>query len=174
MIHQLLSPYRIHPKISLSLRLLVLCLVCPDLFVIFYCLFLFFKELISFMGSLDKSHTSILNALILEGNVNHSGKRKIRKCQASTSRFMKMLDAHMQRFQNRTCSGSSTQDKECGTNCYVHLLYPPLTEVCQKIMKMRSYDILFRNCRLPGFHFILCRALVLDIYLLCISILGYR
>ena len=35
----------------------------PDLFVIYYCLFSL-KELISFIDSLDKCHTSVFNALI--------------------------------------------------------------------------------------------------------------
>ena len=60
MIHQPLSPDGVDPKISSSLRLLVLCLVCPDLY---YCLFIF-KEPISFIGSLDKFHTSVFNALL--------------------------------------------------------------------------------------------------------------
>ena len=51
------------PKSVIFLRLLVLCLVHPDLFVIYYCFF-FFKECISFIGSLDKCHTSIFNASI--------------------------------------------------------------------------------------------------------------
>ena len=57
----LLSPDGDHPNISLSLRLLVVCLVCTDLFVIHYCLQFFFKELISFIGSLTiGSQTSVL------------------------------------------------------------------------------------------------------------------
>ena len=63
MIHQPLSP-GVHPQISSSLRYLVLCLVRPDLFVMNYCLFINFKELISFICSLDKCHTSVFNALI--------------------------------------------------------------------------------------------------------------
>ena len=52
-------------QISLSLRLLVLCLVRPHLIVIHYLLLIFFfKELISFIGSLDKCNTSVFNALI--------------------------------------------------------------------------------------------------------------
>ena len=58
----LLSPHWVCPEMNSSLRLLVLCLFRPDLFVIHYCLF--FKELIPFIGSLDKCHTSVLNALI--------------------------------------------------------------------------------------------------------------
>ena len=57
------------PQIRSSLRSLVHCLVRPDLLVIYmyYCLFILFKELISFFfffGSLDKCHTSVFNALI--------------------------------------------------------------------------------------------------------------
>ena len=59
-----LSPNVVHPQISSSLRLLVLCLVRPDLFVIYYCLFICFKELISFIGSLDKCHISVFHALV--------------------------------------------------------------------------------------------------------------
>ena len=60
MVHQPLSLDGVHPQI----RLLVLCLVRLDLFVITYFLFIFFKELVSFIGSLDKCHTSVFNALI--------------------------------------------------------------------------------------------------------------
>ena len=65
MIHQPLSHDGVHPQISSSLKLLVLCFVRSDLFVINFCLYIFFKELISFIGSLDKCHTSIFNALII-------------------------------------------------------------------------------------------------------------
>ena len=68
MIHQPLSTGRVHPQISSSLTLLVYCLVRPDLFVIYYCLFIFVKELVSFIGSLDKCHTSVFNALIYIAN----------------------------------------------------------------------------------------------------------
>ena len=69
MIHQSLSPDRVHPQISPSLRLLVRCLVRQDLFVIYYSLviylfiylFIFFKGPISFIGSLD----GVFNALIM-------------------------------------------------------------------------------------------------------------
>ena len=44
MIHQPLSPDGVHPQVSSSLRLLVLCLVRPDLFVIYYCLSVFFFQ----------------------------------------------------------------------------------------------------------------------------------
>ena len=52
---------RVHPSppISSSLRLLVLFLVRPDLFVLHYCLFIFFKEISSFIGFLEKFHTSV-------------------------------------------------------------------------------------------------------------------
>ena len=70
MIHQPLAPDGVHPQISSSLRLLVLCLVRPDLFVIYYCFFYFFEELISFIGSLDKWHTSVFNALIFIGSLD--------------------------------------------------------------------------------------------------------
>ena len=43
-VHQPLSPDGVHPQKSSSLRLLVLCLVRPDLFVIYYCLFIFSKD----------------------------------------------------------------------------------------------------------------------------------
>ena len=65
MIHQPLSPDRVHPQISSFLTLLVLCLIRPDLFVIYYNLFIFLKELISFIGSLDKCHSSIFKASII-------------------------------------------------------------------------------------------------------------
>ena len=68
MIHQPLSPDGVHPQIISSLRLLVLCLFRPEWFVINYCLFIFFKELVSFIGSLDKCHTSVFNALIVTGD----------------------------------------------------------------------------------------------------------
>ena len=60
MIHQLLSPDRVHPQISSSLRLLFLCLVrwtCSS-YITVCC---FFKQLISFIGSLDKFRTSVFN-----------------------------------------------------------------------------------------------------------------
>ena len=44
MIHQSLSPNGVHLQISSSMRLLVLCLVRPDLFVIYYCLLIFSKN----------------------------------------------------------------------------------------------------------------------------------
>ena len=43
-IHQPLSHNGFHPQISLSLRLLVLCHVLPDLFVVYYCLLIFLKN----------------------------------------------------------------------------------------------------------------------------------
>ena len=63
MIRHPLSPEGVHPQISSSMRLLILCLVRLHLFVIFYCLFIFSKN-ISFIGSLDKCHTSVFKALI--------------------------------------------------------------------------------------------------------------
>ena len=54
----------VHSQISSSLRLSVICLFLPHLLVIHYWLFLFSKELISFIGTLDKCHTSVFNALI--------------------------------------------------------------------------------------------------------------
>ena len=65
MIHQPLLTDAVHPQIRSSLRLSVPCLVRPDLFVIYYCLFIFSKNSFSFIGSLDKCHTSVFNALIL-------------------------------------------------------------------------------------------------------------
>ena len=59
MIHQPLLPDGVHPQISSSLGLLVLCLVRHILLFVY-----FFKELISFISSLDKCHTSVFNALI--------------------------------------------------------------------------------------------------------------
>ena len=44
MINKPLSLDRVHPQFSSSLRLLVLCLVRPDLFVIYYFLFIFSKN----------------------------------------------------------------------------------------------------------------------------------
>ena len=62
---KLLSPDGLHPQISLSLTLIILHLVRLDLLVICTLLFVyFFKELISFIGTLDKWHTSLFNALI--------------------------------------------------------------------------------------------------------------
>ena len=63
MIHQSLSPHGVHPQISSSLRLLDLCLVRSDLFVIYYCLFILLRTH-SFIDPLDKCHTSVFNALI--------------------------------------------------------------------------------------------------------------
>ena len=65
MIHQTFIVWRSLSPNHSSLRLLLLCLLHPDLFVIYYyCLLIFFKKLISFIGSLDKCHISIFNALI--------------------------------------------------------------------------------------------------------------
>ena len=61
-------------------------------------------------------------------------KRKIRKCQARTLCFSKMVDVYSLRFQNRTCSGSATQDLECGTKGSVHVDYPP----CRMFVLMKS------------------------------------
>ena len=52
------------PQISLPLRLLVLCLVRLNSFVRHYCSFIFSKNSFLFIGSLDKCHTSVFNALI--------------------------------------------------------------------------------------------------------------
>ena len=67
MIHRPLSPDGVHPQIGSCLKLLVICLVRPDMFVVNYCLLFiyFFKELIYFIGFLDKCHTSVFNALII-------------------------------------------------------------------------------------------------------------
>ena len=63
MIHQPLLPDGVHPQISSFQRLLVLCLVRLALSShITACLF--FQRL-QFIGSLDKYHTSVFNALIL-------------------------------------------------------------------------------------------------------------
>ena len=51
MIHQPLSPDGVHPQISSSLRLLVFCLVRPDLFVSHYCLFTSIFSKNSFLSS---------------------------------------------------------------------------------------------------------------------------
>ena len=64
----LLSPVGVHLQISSFLRLLVLCLVRPDLFVIHNSLFIFSKELISFIGSLDECHTSVFFFLSFDYN----------------------------------------------------------------------------------------------------------
>ena len=58
MIHRPLSPDLVHPEISSSLRLLVLSLVRPHLFVIHYGLF------VSFIGSLEKYHTKMTQKCI--------------------------------------------------------------------------------------------------------------
>ena len=49
------------PHISSSLRLLVLYLLRHTLLFVY-----FFKELISFIGSLDKCHTSVFKALVVK------------------------------------------------------------------------------------------------------------
>ena len=59
-----LLPDHVHPKTSPSPSLLVLWLLCPDFFVIYYCLLFFPKVLISFNGSFDKCHTTAVDALI--------------------------------------------------------------------------------------------------------------
>ena len=64
MIHHPLSPGVVRPQISSSLRLLVICFVCPACSsYITICLFKK-KKTISSIGSLDKCHTSVSNALV--------------------------------------------------------------------------------------------------------------
>ena len=55
MIHQPLSPDGVNPKISSSMRLLVLCFVCLDLFVINYCLFIFSKNAFLWLTTLTNA-----------------------------------------------------------------------------------------------------------------------
>ena len=62
MVHQPFLPDGVRPQISSFLSLLVLCHVRPYLFIT---VCLFFKELISFMGSRDKC---VFNALIIHRN----------------------------------------------------------------------------------------------------------
>ena len=64
MIHQPLSPDGGHPQISSSLRQLVLCLVRPDLFVIYYCLYTFSKNSFLSLAPLTNATLSVFNALI--------------------------------------------------------------------------------------------------------------
>ena len=61
MIHQPLSPDGVHPQVSSSLRLLVFCLVRPDLLVINYCLFFQITDFFHWLPC----HSSVFNALIL-------------------------------------------------------------------------------------------------------------
>ena len=55
----------VHPLIGSFLRLLLLCLIRPDLFVIHNCLFIFSKNSFLLLASLKKGKTSVFNALIL-------------------------------------------------------------------------------------------------------------
>ena len=66
MIHQPWSPDGVHPQINLSPELLVLCLVHPDLFIMYYCLLFFFPKnsFLSLAPLIDKCHTSVFNTLI--------------------------------------------------------------------------------------------------------------
>ena len=60
------------------------------------------------------------------------------------------------------------------TGCNIHTRM----EVCQKIMEMRYYDILFKHCRLPRAFHLSFNYYILSFYfgyiLQCISILGYN
>ena len=81
MILQPLSPDGVHPQISSSMRLLVLCHIRSNLFVIYYCLFVcFVKEFISFIGSLEKCHTSVFNTLIFLMFLSSQGREKLELC----------------------------------------------------------------------------------------------
>ena len=64
MIHQPLSPDGVHPQITSSLRLLVFCLVRPDLFVIYYCLFIISKNSLLSLTPLTNATPAFFNALI--------------------------------------------------------------------------------------------------------------
>ena len=64
MIHQPLSTDGVHPQISSSLRLLVFLARSSGLVRHVLLFVYFFKELISLIGSRDKCHTSVFNALI--------------------------------------------------------------------------------------------------------------
>ena len=68
MIQQPLSPDGVHPPNQFVPKI-VSALPCLSRLVRYTLLFVyFFKELISFIGSLDKCHTSVFNTLILCGN----------------------------------------------------------------------------------------------------------
>ena len=45
-----------------------------------------------------------------------------------------MVDVYNLRFQNRTCSGSATQDLEYWTNTSVHVDYPPWSLLSKKMV----------------------------------------
>ena len=55
---------RVPPKTISPMNLFVLWIFGLGLFVIYYCLFIFFKSQIHDIGFLDKCHTSVFNALI--------------------------------------------------------------------------------------------------------------
>ena len=64
MIHKPLSPDIVHPQISASLRLFLSFFLFVWTWSSYITVELFFKERISIIGSIDKCHTSVFNALI--------------------------------------------------------------------------------------------------------------
>ena len=79
------SPDKVHPLISSSLRLLVLCLVCSELFVIYYCLFLFsknpFLSLAPFTNATPAFSTLSVNFLMHKGPLSSSETTNFRPFQ---------------------------------------------------------------------------------------------
>ena len=64
MIHQPLSHDRIHPQFVPDTVSTLSCSSGLIRHILRFVYFIFFKELMSFIGSLDKCHTSVFNALI--------------------------------------------------------------------------------------------------------------
>ena len=69
MIHQPLSSDGVHPQISSSLRLLVLCLLRLDLFIIYQCLFIFSKNSLLSLASLTKPQQHFSTLWVGKGNL---------------------------------------------------------------------------------------------------------
>ena len=57
-----------------------------------------------------------------------------------------MVDVYSLRFQNRRCSGSATQDLECGTNGSVHVDYPPCRPDLVPSTEDRIYQVMIWGC----------------------------
>ena len=90
----------------------------------------FFKELISFIGSLDKCHTSVFNALIDSLTMHSSDNTESTKknLQDKANNFFFMLQGTINAFQNNpwflcVCS-TSLFKKQCGKSKKQFLLFP--------------------------------------------------
>ena len=70
MIHQPLPADGVHPEISSSLGLLVFCLVCPKLFVMYYCLLIFSKDSFLSLAPLTNATSAFSTLWVCVGSTN--------------------------------------------------------------------------------------------------------